>query len=97
MGGSFYYALEVSGMQDWITITAVIALWSLGIAVVVAMVKGGRNAAAERKDMLDRLMSRDLVEYKTATEPMPIPSGPVSLSDEQEWAREVEMMADNSR
>lgn len=79
-------------MQAWITIAAVIALWSLGIAVVVAMVKGAASAAAERKDMLDRLMSKDLVEYKTATEPMPASSGPVSLSDEDEWAREVEMM-----
>ncbi|MEF2243978.1 hypothetical protein [Paenibacillus sp. IITD108] len=51
-----------------------------------------RNQAAERKDMLDRLMSSDLVEYKELTEPVPASGAPVSLTEEEEWIKEIEMM-----
>lgn len=58
-------------------------------AVLIYMI---RSNSIDRKDMLDRLMSKDLIEYKEVTAPAPDPSTPVSLSDADEWAREVEMM-----
>lgn len=47
--------------------------------------------AAERADMLDRLMSRNLDEYKTHVQPVD-PGSPVDLTDEEEWVREIEAM-----
>lgn len=48
--------------------------------------------AAERRDMLDRLMSKDLVEYKQMQPVAAAPkSEPVDMTDEEEWAREIEL------
>lgn len=79
-------------MQEWVTIAAVVGLWLMGVATVVASYKSGRNAVSERQDMLDRLMSKDLTEYKDATAPIPEPSAPVSMSEEEEWMKEIELM-----
>lgn len=79
-------------MQDWVTIAAVLGLWLMGVATVVASYKSGRNAVAERQDMLDRLMSKDLTEYKEAVAPLPEVSGPVSMTEEEEWMKEIELM-----
>lgn len=81
-------------MQDWIAISAIVAMTAACITSTVAMLKFVKSQQAERKDLLDRLMSKDLAEYKelTAEEPITEVTLPVSLSDEEEWAREVEMM-----
>lgn len=81
-------------MQDWIVLSAIAAMAVACIASTVVMLSYVKSQQAERRDMLDRLMSKDLVEYKelTAVESVSEPGIPVSLSDEEEWAREVEMM-----
>ncbi|WP_394137445.1 hypothetical protein [Cytobacillus oceanisediminis] len=43
----------------------------------------------ERKDLMDRLMSRDFVEYKEMVQE-PEKFEPVSLDEEQEYWREIE-------
>lgn len=64
------------------------ALLASGLVLVFKM---QRQHAAERADLLDRLMSRDIVEYKTHTAPI-VASDPVHVTDEEEWAREIEQM-----
>lgn len=41
--------------------------------------------------LTDKLMARSFVEYKEQTLVVPV-SGPVEVSDEEEWAREIESM-----
>jgi hypothetical protein len=45
--------------------------------------------AAERKDLYDRIMSKDLREYKTETSE-PITYKPVDNSEEEEYRKEQE-------
>lgn len=69
--------------------------WALIIAMVInsaVLFVVMRNQAVERKDMLDRLMSRNLEEYKELTEPVPASGAPVSMTEEEEWIKEIEMM-----
>jgi|GEM_PF-4612800 len=66
----------------------------VNLAVIFLFV---RDRSIERRDMLDRLMSRDLVEYKGHIAPPPEPSTPVNMTDEEEWAREIEMMKPGAR
>lgn len=72
--------------------TAIIVLGVVAVVSNIVLLQVTRQHAAERKDMMDRLMSRNLLEYKELTAPTPEPSGPVSLTDEEEWMREIEQM-----
>lgn len=49
-----------------------------------------RQHAAERSELLDRLMARDFNEYKTMTTDEPTQGEPAYVSEEEEWAREIE-------
>ncbi|GKU76853.1 hypothetical protein L3i20_v212500 [Paenibacillus sp. L3-i20] len=72
-------------MNEWAALGIVIAICMVLIYVI-------RSNEEERRDMLDRLMSRNLEEYKELTEPQVIHSEPVALTDEEEWKREIESM-----
>lgn len=50
----------------------------------------------ERSELLDRLMSRNIDEYKYHAQDEPRQSDPVDLTEEEEWAREIEMMKSGS-
>ncbi len=43
----------------------------------------------ERKDLMDRIMSKDFVEYKETTSD-PVKYSPVTVTEEDEYWREVE-------
>lgn len=45
----------------------------------------------ERKDMLDRLMSRSFVEYKELTQ-APVTYDPVDMNEQAEYWKEIERM-----
>lgn len=79
-------------MPDLIpALLALIALTTI-VCMTVIIAKAQRLDAERHRDMLDRLMSRDLTEYKAATAEPIQSSGPVDLDDEAEWAREIELM-----
>lgn len=71
---------------------AIIVLGAVTIAQVIAIQQLQKQHARERQDLLDRIMSKSFEEYKELTEETPKASEPVDLSEEEEWAREVEMM-----
>lgn len=68
-------------------------------AVIVFLLLFVRNLQKqhekERQDLLDRLMSRNIDEYKYHVQD-PKPSDPVDLSEEEEYMREIEMMKSGS-
>lgn len=69
--------------------------WALIIAMLInsaVLFVVMRNQVAERKDMLDRLMSRNIEQYKELTEPAPASGAPVSMTEEEEWIKEIELM-----
>jgi hypothetical protein len=73
---------------------ALIVLGLVALANIYLTVQLIKVHGRERSDMLDRLMSKDIHEYKEVTqvdEPIEV-SEPTELSDEEEWAREIEMM-----
>jgi hypothetical protein len=47
------------------------------------------QVAEERKDLMDRIMSKDYVEYKEQTTE-PISYTPVTMTEEAEYWREIE-------
>ncbi len=71
---------------------AVIAISVVACVNAVALILVLRQQCIDRKDMLDRLMSRSFEEYKELTDPLPPVSDPVDISDEEEWKREIEAM-----
>lgn len=70
---------------------AIIVIGVLSLANIYLTLQVIKVHGKERRDMLDRLMSKDIKEYKEVTTPI-APSEPVSLTDEEEWAREIEAM-----
>lgn len=78
-----------------------IAYIVLGVAVVLQSLitlQLQKQHAAERKDLLDRIMSKTFEEYKALTETdesIKLTGDPVVNTDEEEWAREIEMMAES--
>ncbi|MEK0313734.1 hypothetical protein [Cohnella sp. 56] len=63
-----------------------------GVSSYLHVERTSKIWAAERRDMLDRLMSKDLVEYKQMQPAAAAPkSEPIDMTDEEEWAREIEM------
>lgn len=75
-------------------LVALIVVGILSLANIYLTVQLIKAHSKERQDMLDRLMSKDIHEYKEVTkvdEPVEL-SDPVVLDEEEEWAREIEMM-----
>lgn len=70
---------------------AIIVIGVLSLANIYLTLQLIKVHGKERSDMLDRLMSKDIKEYKDVTTTI-VPGEPVSLSDEEEWAREIEAM-----
>jgi len=79
--------LEWVGDVVFLAVLAVISLLFFAV-----LVQREREHRAERRDLLDRLMSRDIHEYKAVTAPEPNVSDPVHVSDEEEYLREIEQM-----
>jgi hypothetical protein len=75
-------------------LVALIMIGLVALANIYLTVQLIKVHGRERTDMLDRLMSKDIHEYKEVTQADdPIETGePAELSDEEEWAREIEMM-----
>lgn len=66
---------------------------AFGVSSYLHVERTSKVWAAERRDMLDRLMSKDIVEYKQLQPAAAAPkSEPVDMTDEEEWAREIESM-----
>lgn len=63
-------------------------LLTIGVLLVFLYVREQQNRD-ERKDLLDRIMSRTFVEYKENTT-APVKYDPVSVSDAEEYRREIE-------
>jgi hypothetical protein len=66
-----------------------IALFSTIVSLLYYLYKREEQNRFERKDLLDRIMSRDFTEYKEHTSE-PIKYEPVTLTEEDEYLREVE-------
>lgn len=56
---------------------------------IYTLYKQTKDWQQERKDLYDRIMSKDLREYKDAVEPIQIYK-PVDHSEETEWIKEQE-------
>lgn len=63
-------------------------LLTIGVLLVFLYVREQQNRD-ERKDLLDRIMSRTFVEYKEQTA-APVKYEPVSVSEQAEYWREIE-------
>lgn len=72
--------------MEWVS--DVVHLAVVGLLFVV-MVWQEREHRQERQDLLDRMMSRDIEQYKAVTAPEPVKSDPVDLTEEEEWEREI--------
>lgn len=59
--------------------------------ILIAFVIIVRQMQQTIDKLTDKLMSKDLKEYKDLTDPAPLYK-PVVLTDEEEWAREIEEM-----
>lgn len=70
-------------------ILSVISLCTIVAFLLVYLHTREERNRIERKDLLDRLMSRDFVEYKEMVQE-PEKYEPVSLNEEQEYWREIE-------
>lgn len=76
-------------MELFTTITALIALATINIYALHSHGKQSQEWQKERMDLYDRIMSKDLREYKDAVEPVKIYK-PVDNSEEAEYLREQE-------
>lgn len=70
----------------------VLTLSTVNAVALFVVLRLSRNHAIERADMLDRLMSRNLEEYKTFTDTPVAPSGPVDITEQEEYEREIVQM-----
>lgn len=70
----------------------VLTLSTVNAAALFVVLRLSRNHTIERADMLDRLMSRNLEEYKTFTDTPMQPSEPVDITEQEEYEREIEQM-----
>jgi hypothetical protein len=68
---------------------AIVAFFIINLALVYSHHIQTREWQKERKDLYDRIMSKDLREYKHETDPVKIYK-PVDNSEEAEWEREQE-------
>lgn len=66
-----------------------VALLMTIAVLLVFLYKREEQQQQERKDLLDRIMSRSFVEYKEQTT-APIKYEPVSVSEQAEYWREIE-------
>lgn len=71
-----------------LSITSV-ALFCTIVLLLHHMSKREEQNRLERKDLLDRIMSRNFTEYKEHTSE-PVKYEPVTLTEEDEYFREVE-------
>lgn len=74
--------------------TSLIMVGIVALANIYLTIQLIKLHGKERSDMLDRLMSKDIHEYKEVVkvdEPTAV-SDPVSLTDEEEYYREIESM-----
>jgi hypothetical protein len=76
-------------MELFTTITAIITLAVINIYALHSHGKQAQEWQKERKDLYDRIMSKDIQEYKDAVEPVKIYK-PVDHSEEAEYLREQE-------
>jgi hypothetical protein len=68
---------------------AIVALFIITLTLIYSSHLQNREWQKERKDLYDRIMSKDLREYKDAVEPIQIYK-PVDNSEEAEWIKEQE-------
>jgi hypothetical protein len=68
---------------------AIVLLFITNLALLYSHHVQTREWQKERKDLYDRIMSKDLREYKAETEPVKIYK-PVDNSEESEWEKEQE-------
>lgn len=64
-------------------------LFAIIIGLLLFIYKREEQTKKERADLLDRIMSKDFVEYKEQTEE-PVQYEPVVLSEQDEYYREIE-------
>ncbi|MEF3312333.1 hypothetical protein PV433_25950 [Paenibacillus sp. GYB004] len=62
----------------------------VGLLLIISQMQ--KRHAAERSELMDRLMSRNFDEYKTLTATPVVSSEPVHVSEEEEYYREIEQM-----
>lgn len=72
-----------------VTIAALIALTGINIYTLHSHGKQAQEWQNERKDLYDRIMSKDLQEYKWNTEEVKI-YAPVSKDDNELYEQEIE-------
>jgi hypothetical protein len=68
---------------------AIVALFIITLTLIYSSHLNNREWQKERKDLYDRIMSKDLREYKTETAE-PIIYKPVDNSEEEEYRKEQE-------
>lgn len=71
------------------TVTTIIALAGINIYMLYTHHKQSQEWKQERKDLYDRIMSKDLQEYKFNTEETKL-YAPVSQDDHELYEREIE-------
>lgn len=76
-------------MQNTIIMAIIFVLYM--IMRELAAYQERKQWAAERKDLYDRIMSKNIEEYKEYTQPIPVYE-PVDNSEEAEYFRELEQM-----
>ncbi|WP_057766706.1 hypothetical protein [Cytobacillus praedii] len=64
-------------------------LFAIILLLIVFIYKREEQMKEERKDLMDRIMSKDFVEYKETTSD-PVKYSPVTVTEEDEYWREVE-------
>ncbi len=70
-------------------VIAIIALFLIILILIVSQHLQSKEWQRERNDLYDRIMSKDLSEYKHETEPVKTYK-PVDYTEEEEYHREQE-------
>ncbi|MFC0274099.1 hypothetical protein ACFFIX_22380 [Metabacillus herbersteinensis] len=72
-----------------LTISCFVILFATIVVLLIHLHRREESNKQERQDLIDRLMSKDFVEYKEQTSE-PVMYDPVEVSEAAEYWREIE-------